>query len=1085
MKNNSKLILIILIIMLSCGSLTAQQFGLYSIDTNTFPTMKVTYYAKTQAGTEFSNVQAGDFDLWENGALMNTTLAIDCKKVNYYPPVAIHMMLDASQSMGEDAGNGETRLKWVKDGMNVFLDTLHLDAPSQVAALNFAGQVKNYSGFVDEDSLRRWTTSALKVEFGSTDFGPPYVQKTGIANGALWNLATRDPNLRRVAIFLSDGEPERPFTKAVVDSIVRVAKREKIQCYAIFITTNANPDIWYICQQTGGKMYQAWSKPDLLAAFRDIVGDIQSQYACKLVWQSPFGCDDASRQRDIKVRFNRIPDSAQVKYIAPTTSIANARLSKNQLKFGKPGSGTVRQELTLSAPVADLTINGFSFNPNGGKYTIDWNGKSIPFLIAKGGSHKIYINYIESPPTASQETMLNMTGTPCNPPSVSLIAPCGGKIEASVDFGDVALQAASDKTYDCIYQNTTPIPITGTLALAGTDAGEFSIVQGGGAFTLNPTQCHKVVVRFNPTTTAGNKTAKIVYNTDADCGPAETQLTGKAVNSSFPMPTLDFGYRRILSANDTVYVIKNNTTVSVKITAIALQNSTDSNFTISKLPGLPLTLAPNAIDSVSVRFTPKSEYQKDNYIDLTIENLPGVQSGRLTGIGSLPKITAPDVTFNPTKVLATSGKDLVITNPSTTEDLVINKIDIPAQNDFKLKAGTNVNNLVVPKNGGSINIPFEFTPQVAGLRTIKIIVNCNAEDAVMKVKGDTVILSGLGLGLVVTPAPYDYGNISACGFRDQTFVVDNTNGTATLTFTSQNISGMGAAAFTVQPPIVTSIPVGQKGNIIVRFSPPTQGTFSATLMLRTDNGDADVSLKGTGVSVVIKPDMKQQTIEKVKPGAKYPLEFTIPIGNLEGATIDTMAVEISYYGKSYSYNNIPSNFTAPTLAGWTWNIIPGTQGKFIVSGKGTPFTTPKDLNFKIIIETFLADTSKTNIVASPIFPKLTCVSPVKDTLTVLINTCFTEGRLIYVSENEYMLKSINPNPAGDVFDINYVLSFDGPTKIEIYNSLGNLVKTVLNEYSKEGEHSIKVSADEIANGIYFIRFESGFFTQVGKLIISK
>ncbi len=1070
--------------LLSNALINAQQLNIYNFDTTQFPTMKVMFSARTMAGNEYNNITVDNFDVWENGILMDPTLSIDCNEVEEYPPVAVHFMLDASASMGDDAGDGQSRLKWIEYGMNAFLDTLHLVAPSQVAALTFAGLIKNFSGWVDSDSMRKWITSALKVEFGSTDFGPPFVARTPLYQGALFNLATRDPNLRRVAIFISDGEPERKFTQTVIDSIITVAKREKIQVYALFITSSFNNEINDICMKTGGKSYQVWAKNDMVKFFREIVGTIQNRNQCKLVWTAPFGCDQASRQRDVKVVFHRIPDSVVTSYIAPLSSIANVSISTTQLKFGIDGSGTTTQPLTLNAENADMTITGFGLQPANGKYDVDWNGKTLPFVIAKGESHTIYINYIEKPSTQSEETILQLQGNPCNPPEVSLIAPCGGKIEPEIDFGNVAINTTSDKTINCIFENVTPINISGDVQLSGADMNEFEIVSGAGPFTLTPDSCLTVTVRFKPNTTPGNKTAKLVYNTDSDCGPAETDLKGNAIQSSFPLPSLDFGKKRVLSDNTLPYTITNTTATAVTITNIQLGNTADLNFTLNKVPSLPLTLASNDSVSLNITFIPQDEGAKSNTIDLTIENVSGTVSGQLTGFGTLPDINAPDVDFGSVIVGAANTKDLVITNPSTTEDLTVYTVTMPSNPNFKFATGTDTDSIAVSMNGGTANLPIEFTPQSAGLKTVTVTILCDAATGNPPYSHNVQVnIKGYGLGLDITPTENDYGLVSTCGSKDATFVINNSNGNEDIIINSITFTGAGASAYAVVPPQPSTVQIGQSADIVVRFAPPSQGTYPATMVVNTSSGTANIQLNGTGSITVIKPEISTPT-DQFFPGKQYSIAYNVNIPNLDGGTVNDIETIIRYYDKSLGFIN-NNNVTLPNINGWTWNVDGTQSGIISISGSGPALQLPYNFDFAVTFNTFLADVSTSSITVTPNFTNEDCLSPIPDTLEIKINTCFTEGRLILTSNVEYYLQNVKPNPAGSEFSLDFAVAFDGMTKIEIYNSMGELVMTVQNGTLQKGKYELNIPTKNLSNGVYLIKMQSGPFAKVRKLIINK
>ncbi len=1071
-------------LLLSSNFANAQQFSIFNFDTTNFPTMNVMFSAKTAAGNDYNNITVDDFDVFENGIPMDAALSIDCDEVEGYPPVAIHFMLDASQSMQDDAGNGQSRFKWVKDGLDEFLDTIHIDPPSEIAALTFAGIIKNYSGFVDEDSLRRWKEKALKVEFGSTDFGPPFVAHTPKFMGALFNLATRDPNLRRVAIFISDGQPERNFTQAVVDSIIRVAKREKIQVYALFITSSINNEINDICRMTGGKSYRVYQKYDMIKIFREIVGTIQNKKQCRLVWTAPFGCEEADRTRELKVVFHRIPDSAQTTYLAPTTSIANVTVSETQLKFGRPGQGTTRQPLELTSSVTDMTITGFTLNPGNGKYTVDWNGQTLPFVIPKGQKHTIYVEYIENPPTQSEKTELHLQGNPCNPPVVDLIAPCGGNIMPEVDFGNVPINTTSDKTINCIYENTTPIDIGGDVQLTGTDASEFEIVSGAGPFTLAPGGCLTVTLRFKPTTTPGPKTATLEYNTDGDCGPAVTELKGEAIQSSFPLPVLDFGKKRVLSDNTMQYEIKNTSVSQVVINTISLHNAGDVNFSLSNLPSLPLTLQPDETVTLDVNFKPQDEGSKTNYIDLTIENLSEKVSGQITGFGTLPKVVAADIDFGSVITGATDTKDLVINNPSTTEDLTVFEVIMPANNDFAFVSGTITDDFTVTMNGGNVSLPIEFTPQSPGLKSVKVLIRCDAATGNPPyLFVDTVEVTGIGLGLDITPTEYTFANTLTCGYREATFVINNTNGTEDITVNSITFTGTGNSAFAVVPPQPTTIPVGETADFIVRFEPPNPGAYVAQMVVNTNVGMATIDLSGLGTVTPVKPEIAEP-LEKILPGSVYPLKFQISVPSLDGGEISYFTAVISFYGKSFNLKS-DNDVTVPNINGWNWNIGGTGTDRITITGSGTPIPAPHTFDFTVKFQTYLADEAHTFIMVKPDFPENNCIVPLNDTLPITINTCFTEGRLVLVSEGEYYLSRVAPNPADESFTLDFGLAFDSYTKIKIYNSMGELVIDVKDGELTKGKYELTIPVTSLAAGVYFIKMEAGPFTKVRKLIINK
>jgi hypothetical protein len=94
--------------------------------------------------------------------------------------------------------------------------------------------------------------------------------------------------------------------------------------------------------------------------------------------------------------------------------------------------------------------------------------------------------------------------------------------------------------------------------------------------------------------------------------------------------------------------------------------------------------------------------------------------------------------------------------------------------------------------------------------------------------------------------------------------------------------------------------------------------------------------------------------------------------------------------------------------------------------------------------------------------------------------------------NSYELEQNFPNPfdLSNGTDISFKLPVGAETKLVIYNSVGQVVRTLINGYKDAGTHKVMFNGKdeagvELASGNYFYKLTSGSFTETRKLTISK
>lgn len=85
----------------------------------------------------------------------------------------------------------------------------------------------------------------------------------------------------------------------------------------------------------------------------------------------------------------------------------------------------------------------------------------------------------------------------------------------------------------------------------------------------------------------------------------------------------------------------------------------------------------------------------------------------------------------------------------------------------------------------------------------------------------------------------------------------------------------------------------------------------------------------------------------------------------------------------------------------------------------------------------------------------------------------------------YSLSQNYPNPFNPTTKINYSIRKAGLVKVELYNTLGQKVQTLVNEVKPAGNFTVEVQANNLPSGIYFYRIHAGEFDQTRKMLLMK
>lgn len=131
----------------------------------------------------------------------------------------------------------------------------------------------------------------------------------------------------------------------------------------------------------------------------------------------------------------------------------------------------------------------------------------------------------------------------------------------------------------------------------------------------------------------------------------------------------------------------------------------------------------------------------------------------------------------------------------------------------------------------------------------------------------------------------------------------------------------------------------------------------------------------------------------------------------------------------------------------------------------------------------------TNVLRGVYFVDASTGTVVGDYGTILHTTnggvASVERGLRHQFPQQYVLSQNYPNPFNPTTTIRYGLPQQASVTITLFNTLGQLVATLVNESQTAGYHEAKFDGTGFASGVYLYRIQAGEFVQMRKLLLLK
>jgi len=368
------------------------------------------------------------------------------------------------------------------------------------------------------------------------------------------------------------------------------------------------------------------------------------------------------------------------------------------------------------------------------------------------------------------------------------------------DYDSVSVGNIREHGFAVTNEGTAQLVVFST-EIQGADADQFQIRSGGGAFLLNPGPVRLVSVRFVPTRVGPQSAVLRLETNDPDENPFEINLSG--IGLGFPdiatvgPRILAFNTVSLGSTDTLAIVIVNQGLVDLAISKKELTGPDVDQFEITD-GAMPVSLAPQERDTITVSFTPSSNGEKNALLRLTSNDpdenpLDIVLSGSGISADIVADSTSHD--FGEVAVGASAVHTFLISNQGSADLLVDSLVFLGADAEaFQVTRGG------APfsrRPGQTQQLTVQYTPTTEGVQQAVLRLFSNDPDE--PELDFTLRATGLTPSIVASVASLDFGESLVTLDSTRTFILINT-GRVDLRMLGVLVTGGDSTQFVAESP---------------------------------------------------------------------------------------------------------------------------------------------------------------------------------------------------------------------------------------------------------------------------------------------
>jgi hypothetical protein len=725
-----------------------------------------------------------------------------------------------------------------------------------------------------------------------------------------------------------------------------------------------------------------------------------------------------------------------------------------------------------------LNVSSYYFETVDGRFSIS---TPFPIVLEPGSSDTVTVQF-NPISLGTQTNKLHIINTSLNAPD-AVITTVGTVIQGgliviptSLDFGNTSV-ANPFKIDSVTIQNNSAANITISDKNVTGDVTSFLFEKNGKPLTLAPNQTDTVIVKFMPPTIGRKNGILNILSNDPIAPHLYIPMTG--IGGEFPVLSavpleINFGDIAKAQTKDTTVILRNDGSLDLVISGKSFTGTDKALFSFVN-DGSPVTLRHGETENVVIRITGDLPVGAKNAKLEIASNDPNnpIVSINLLAFVKTPSLSALDkIEFDSVGVGYYVDSTVTIMNNGNIS-AIINKLtfDGAFASDFSI-VNTTLPLEVKAAKGAPITI--RFKPMELGLRYARLIVASTdpfKPEIPIIIKGygknvSSAITVNDGDGKPLSDG-LDFGNLVIFESKTLGLLVTNLSKYAKLRIDSIFLTTITDQPFSWEKwtmPFVLG--PGNSKLLNVTFNPRgLQRSYTGFINLKFSDSTASPS---TGA--VIPTKLKGHVIF---PGSKVNLPPVLPFGRVLLNQTKTVPFTVSNRGEAYL------KIDSIVFAG-------ADAAEFKVASPLFPQTVDPDKDITIQV-TFS--------------PKKVGTKDAK--LTIYWNDVFTSGDVSISAEGYtasgqttgitalgdiptvFALKQNYPNPFNPSTKIEYSVPENSFVSVKVYNSVGQLVATLVNENQEVGTYRLDWNAKNIPTGMYFYRMETSKFTSIKKMLLIK